>query len=118
VAVLAAGEAVVVVNRDLHLGNVLAAEREPWLVIDPKPLVGEPAFDAGHLVGDAVADDPSPRRVARLVALVADGLEADEGRVRDWALVRALEMALDPGAVGEPADGRRRLAEVLAGQAG
>ena len=118
VAVVAASEAVVVVNRDLHLGNVLAAEREPWLVIDPKPLVGEPAFDAGHLVGDAVADDPTPRRVARLVALVADGLEADEGRVRDWALVRALEVALDPGAVGEPADGRRRLAEVLAGQAG
>jgi hypothetical protein len=45
-------------------------------------------------------------------------LGADEGRVRDWALVRALDMALDPGAVGEPADGRRRLAEVLAGQAG
>jgi streptomycin 6-kinase len=27
---------------DLHAENVLAAEREPWLIIDPKPYVGDP----------------------------------------------------------------------------
>ena len=37
----------VVLHQDFHGGNVLRAEREPWLVIDPKPLVGERAFDAG-----------------------------------------------------------------------
>ena len=31
---------------DLHAGNVVRAEREPWLVIDPKPFVGDPAYDA------------------------------------------------------------------------
>ena len=31
---------------DLHAGNVLRAQREPWLVIDPKPFVGDPAYDA------------------------------------------------------------------------
>jgi streptomycin 6-kinase len=31
---------------DLHAGNVLRADREPWLVIDPKPFVGDPAYDA------------------------------------------------------------------------
>ena len=31
----------VLVNQDLHAGNVLAADREPWLAIDPKPLTGE-----------------------------------------------------------------------------
>ena len=30
---------------DLHAGNVLRSEREPWLVIDPKPFVGDPAYD-------------------------------------------------------------------------
>lgn len=30
---------------DLHAGNVLAAQREPWLVIDPKPYFGDPAYD-------------------------------------------------------------------------
>jgi streptomycin 6-kinase len=34
------------VNQDLHGGNVLSAVREPWLVIDPKPLVGERELDA------------------------------------------------------------------------
>ena len=31
---------------DLHAGNVLASRREPWLVVDPKPFIGDPAFDA------------------------------------------------------------------------
>ncbi len=33
---------------DLHAGNILASQREPWLVIDPKPLIGDPAFDPRH----------------------------------------------------------------------
>ncbi|GAA0299799.1 hypothetical protein GCM10010302_42950 [Streptomyces polychromogenes] len=32
-------------DRLLHFGNVLAAEREPWLAIDPEPLFGDPGFD-------------------------------------------------------------------------
>jgi len=36
----------VLLSTDLHAGNVLRAEREPWLVIDPKPFVGDPAYDA------------------------------------------------------------------------
>jgi streptomycin 6-kinase len=34
----------VVISTDLHAGNVLGAEREPWLAIDPKPFVGDPAY--------------------------------------------------------------------------
>ncbi|MGW4483521.1 aminoglycoside phosphotransferase family protein [Amycolatopsis sp. NPDC004368] len=29
------------VNEDLHYENVLAGQREPWLVIDPKPIAGD-----------------------------------------------------------------------------
>ena len=36
----------VLLATDLHAGNVLRAQREPWLVIDPKPFVGDPAYDA------------------------------------------------------------------------
>src|SRR5439155_15671600 len=39
-----AGEQVLLCT-DLHAENILAAEREPWLVIDPKPYVGDPAYD-------------------------------------------------------------------------
>ena len=30
---------------ELHGGNILAAQRAPWLVIDPKPYLGDPAYD-------------------------------------------------------------------------
>ncbi|HXH40640.1 MAG TPA: aminoglycoside phosphotransferase family protein [Thermoanaerobaculia bacterium] len=36
----------VLLATDLHAGNVLRAEREHWLVIDPKPFVGDAAYDA------------------------------------------------------------------------
>jgi streptomycin 6-kinase len=46
---------------DLHAGNVLRAHREPWLVIDPKPFVWDPAYDATqHLLncGARLRSDP------------------------------------------------------------
>ena len=82
------------VNSDPHLGNFLRAEREPWLMIDPKPLVGDPAFDAGFLLFDAVRTDPSPRRADGCARRIADGLGVDVERVRGWGLVRAAENCL------------------------
>src|SRR5262249_12100856 len=53
---------------DLHAGNVLAAEREPWLAIDPKPVTGDPTYDAlQHLLNcDRLQTDPAglARRMA------------------------------------------------------
>ena len=62
---------------DLHPGNVLAATREPWLVIDPKPYVGDPAYDVlQHMLNhpDRLAADPVAfvRRMAGLAGLDAD----------------------------------------------
>ena len=57
-----------VVHQDFHGGNVLRAQREQWLVIDPKPLVGERAFDAASLLRDRrdeLARDPEPARRVR-----------------------------------------------------
>jgi streptomycin 6-kinase len=72
---------------DLHAGNVLAAERAPWLAIDPKPFVGDPAYDATqHLLncGERMRRDPegTVRRFAEL-------LEVDAERVRLWLFARA-----------------------------
>ena len=82
------------VNSDPHLGNFLRAEREPWLMIDPKPLIGDPAFDSGFLLFDAVRTDPSPRRTADFAGRIAGGLGVDLERVRGWGLVRAAENCL------------------------
>jgi streptomycin 6-kinase len=98
----------VVVHQDYHGGNVLRAAREPWLVIDPKPLVGEPAFDAASLLRDRrdeLTRDPAPeRRIrARLDQLTAE-LGLDGERLRGWGIVHALawgmsERKLEPDMV-------------------
>jgi streptomycin 6-kinase len=79
------------VNRDAHLGNVLAARREPWLLIDPKPLVGDPAFDAGYLVDWLLGDDPSVAHAEWIVSTVAAALDVEQDQVQAWAVVRAID---------------------------
>jgi len=72
---------------DLHAGNVLRARREPWLVIDPKPFVGDPAYDATqHLLNCQERMLAAPRDAIRRFA---DLLEVDAERVRQWMFARA-----------------------------
>lgn len=88
-----------IVSRDVHPGNVLAATREPWLVIDPKPLVGEPAFDTGHLVRQLLLHDDLAH-AAEVTAVLARALGLDVSRVRVWAALRSLVNARDELEVG------------------
>ena len=77
----------VLLATDLHAGNVLRAEREPWLVIDPKPFVGDPAYDATQHLFNCRArlhSDPSGT-----IWRVADLLGVDRERVRLWMFARA-----------------------------
>ena len=77
---------------DLHAGNVLSAERRPWLVIDPKPYIGDPHYDVvQHLLncGRSLEEDP-----IRLLAHVADLADLDAGRVRQWLLARCVQESL------------------------
>lgn len=82
----------VLLTTDLHAGNVLAASREPWLVIDPKPFVGDAAYDATqHLLNCA------PRLVANpsgIVTSFADSLGVSSERVRDWLFARLITSAM------------------------
>jgi streptomycin 6-kinase len=77
----------VLLATDLHAGNVLASEREPWLVIDPKPFVGDPAYDATqHLFNCAARLRSDPIGTIRRFA---DLLGMDYERVRLWTFARA-----------------------------
>ena len=72
---------------DLHAGNVVRAEREPWLVIDPKPFVGDPAYDATqHLLNCRTRLRLHPDRTIRNFANLA---EIEYERVRLWTFARA-----------------------------
>ena len=73
---------------DLHAENVLRAEREPWLAIDPKPYVGDPAYDPlQHLLNLPELLRADPRgRVARMAGLCG----VDEERLRLWTFARCV----------------------------
>jgi streptomycin 6-kinase len=85
----------VIVNRDAHLLNVLGADREPWLVIDPKPMVGEAAFDGGHLLWDLLRHHPTPEHARWLLPALADAMAVDRHRLRAWCLVRTVDNLVD-----------------------
>ncbi|MBA3780288.1 MAG: phosphotransferase [Nocardioides sp.] len=78
------------VHGDLHYENVLAADREPWLVIDPKPMSGDPHYEPAPMLWnrfDELAGDIRGGVRRRFHALV-DGAGLDEDRARDWVVVR------------------------------
>ena len=77
----------VLLATDLHAGNVLRSERERWLVIDPKPFVGDPAYDATQHLFNCEArlrSDP-----LGTICRIADLLGVDRERVRLWTFARA-----------------------------
>ena len=98
-------ERTVLLCTDLHAGNVLASRREPWLVIDPKPFVGDPAYDAvQHLLNcdQRLAADP-----IGLSGRMAGLLGVDPERVRLWLFARCAQESLHDHTMRETA---RRLA--------
>lgn len=77
----------VLLATDLHAGNVLRSQRKPWLMIDPKPFVGDPAYDpVQHMMN---CETRLHRDPAELVRRVADLAEVDAERLRLWTFARA-----------------------------
>ncbi|HET6292362.1 MAG TPA: aminoglycoside phosphotransferase family protein [Kribbella sp.] len=86
------------IHTDLHYFNVLAAEREPWLVIDPKPLSGDPHYEVAPLLWNRWEEIEGARDLRfglrqRFYAIV-DAAGLDEDRARDWVIVRQMVNAL------------------------
>ena len=106
---LESSSAPALLHGDLHHGNVLAAVREPWLAIDPKGLVGEPAYEVGALLRNPLPQLfrwPQPVRVSeRRIARLSEELGFERERVRGWGLAQAVLAGWwtfeDTGRVGE-----------------
>ncbi len=79
---------------DLHHENTVAAQRRPWLAIDPKGVVGEPAYETGALLRNPVPQVASrpdlPRMQARRIALLSDLLGLDRERIKGWGIAQAV----------------------------
>jgi streptomycin 6-kinase len=86
---------------DLHAGNILAAQREPWLVIDPKPYVGDPTYDAlQHMLNceQRLTADP-----VGFAERMADLLGLDRDRLVGWLFARCVQESLDQPSLREVA---------------
>lgn len=91
---LASSAPPVLLHGDLHHDNILSAERQPWLAIDPKGLVGEPAYEVGALLRNLWPDRHMHQNTQRLLdrraRQLAEELELDLARVRGWAVAQAV----------------------------
>ena len=82
------------IHSDLHYFNVLAAGRQPWLAIDPKPLSGEAAYEVAPMLwnrwDEAVASGNIRAALLRRMYTLVDAAGLDEDRVRAWVVVREM----------------------------
>lgn len=79
---------------DLHHFNILAAERAPWLAIDPKGVLGEPAYEVAAFLrnppGRVLAAPQPARLLARRVAIFAETLGFERARLLAWGLAHTV----------------------------
>ena len=85
------------VHGDFHGRNILRADREPWLAIDPKGLTGDPASDAGTLLKTRaltlmVTSDPA-KAIFRFLEVFTEAAELDGERVHRWSQLHAVQTA-------------------------
>jgi streptomycin 6-kinase len=84
------------IHTDLHYENVLGAEREPWLVIDPKPINGDPHYEIAPMLWNRWAELAGYVRdgVQRRFYTLVDAAELDVDRARAWVIVRTMHNAM------------------------
>ena len=85
-----------IIHGDLHYENVLAADREPWLVIDPKPMSGDPHYEVAPMLWNRWEELAGNVRdgVRRRFHTLVDAAGLDEHRARDWVVVRMVHNAM------------------------
>lgn len=95
--------AAVLLHGDLNPYNVVSAQRRPWLAIDCKPVVGDPAYDTAQYLGNLTDMAFDSRDPLATMAGFADGfarpLSLDPARVMGWAFVKSLGWTWAPPAV-------------------
>ena len=86
------------VHTDLHYGNILSADRQPWLAIDPKPLAADPAFAVTPALwnrwAEAIASGDLRAHLRRRLSIICAGTGLDEERARAWSIVREVQNGL------------------------
>jgi streptomycin 6-kinase len=84
----------VLVHQDLHGDNILSAERQPWLVIDPKPLTAEREFSLAPIIRSFEFGHSRAEVVRRLDRLSGE-LGLDRRRARGWAIAQTVAWSFE-----------------------
>jgi streptomycin 6-kinase len=95
------------VNYDLHYANVLAGERAPWLVVDPKVVAGDPEFGIAQLLWRRMEEMEGRGGLDRQLEIVTEAAGLDPQLARLWTLVRRVDDWLWGLSVGLTEDPKR-----------
>ncbi len=111
---------VVLLHGDLHHDNILMSERRPWLGIDPKGVIGEPAYETGAFLRNITLlpdERQAKNQLARAIDHFAEQLLLDRQRIVKWGIAQAVLSAWwsfeDHGQRWEPALALARLLQTL-----
>lgn len=115
---LADNQPPMLLHGDFHHHNILRAARAPWLIIDPKGLVGDPGYELGPLLCnplDLAARYPDLRRVLwRRIDQLRELLGFSQERIRHWGLAHAVLSAVwSAEGEGYGWEGTMHVAEIL-----
>ncbi|MCK4978591.1 MAG: hypothetical protein KAS36_16775, partial [Anaerolineales bacterium] len=87
-------EETVLLHGDLHHWNILSAQRQPWLAIDPKGVIGEPAYEIGAWLRNPfpyiLAEQYPDRLILRRAEQLSEELGFDRKRLLAWGLAQAI----------------------------
>jgi len=81
------------IHGDINPYNILKAEREPWLAIDPKGVIGSPYYDVATFLNNLPLGRPvfeMKRILSRRIAQLCDILDFDPKRMRKWGQAQAI----------------------------
>lgn len=97
---LGASSGNLLVNYDLHYANVLTGKREPWLVVDPKVVIGDPEFGIAQLLWCRLEDIEAQGGLDRHFRMLIEAATLDPDRARSWTLVRCVDYWLWAVSIG------------------
>jgi streptomycin 6-kinase len=93
-------------NYDLHYTDVLAGHREPWLMIDPKAIAGDPEFSLAQLLWTRLEDIEAQRGLDYHFRALVEAAELDYELARTWTIIRCADYwlwGLTVGLTNDPA---------------
>lgn len=87
-------ETPVLIHADLHHDNILSSSRNDWLVIDPKGIVAEPAYETSAMIRNPYKKISKMKNVEKLlktrIKILSEELNINPERIRKWCLAQTI----------------------------